>query len=76
MSDVLDSEPCRADPDCEIRIKKAACNDKYHLISPRTRWGATKRGEPLARGLQAEAGRVPEGHRSRTTYTARCAQVT
>jgi hypothetical protein len=29
MSDVLYSEPCRTDPDCEIRIKKAAWNDKY-----------------------------------------------
>lgn len=29
MSDVLHSELCRTDPDCEIRIKKAAWNEKY-----------------------------------------------
>ena len=70
MSDVLYSEPCRTDPDCEIRIKKAAWNPKYGTddISAKFTWfdvngNATRGGEvPLSALPQMLEAAVKSGH--------------
>jgi hypothetical protein len=70
MSDVLYSEPCRTDPDCEIRIKKAAWNEKYGTddISAKFTWfdgngNATRGGEvPLSALPQMLEAAVKSGY--------------
>jgi hypothetical protein len=70
MSDVLYSEPCRTDLDCEIRIKKAAWNEKYGTddISAKFTWfdvngNATRGGEvPLSALPQMLEAAVKSGY--------------